>query len=166
MFIWSIASIRKALGEHQPEMALAMSRWCEAASSPSRLKKVLAREYPEITRISVDFALMEKAKNVMMAEGEFGWDDLGSWSALARHLKLDDHQNAIMGSCVHVDSHGNILFDARSPRRRAPVALVGVSQMIAVFTDDVCLIADQNKDQQIKELVQSLRQDQSLRHLL
>jgi hypothetical protein len=46
------------------------------------------------------------------------------------------------------------------------VALVGVSQMIAVFTDDVCLIADQNKDQQIKELVQSLRQDQSLRHLL
>ena len=166
MFIWSIASIRKALGEHQPEMALAMSRWCEAASSPSRLKKVLAREYPEITRISVDFALMEKAKNVMMAEGEFGWDDLGSWSALARHLKLDDHQNAIMGSCVQVDSRGNILFDARSPQRRAPVALVGVSQMIAVFTDDVCLIADQNKDQQIKELVQSLRQDQSLRHLL
>jgi hypothetical protein len=71
-----------------------------------------------------------------------------------------------MGSCVQVDSRGNILFDARSPQRRAPVALVGVSQMIAVFTDDVCLIADQNKDQQIKELVQSLRQDQSLRYLL
>src|ERR1051325_8867379 len=83
MFVWSFVTITNGLEKHQPEMAAACHRWFDAAVK-KKLAKVLAKEYPDIKRISIDFALMEHAQNVVVADGSFEWDDLGSWTALAR----------------------------------------------------------------------------------
>ncbi|HTG43896.1 MAG TPA: mannose-1-phosphate guanylyltransferase, partial [Verrucomicrobiae bacterium] len=66
MFIWSFVTITEGLQKHQPEMAEACRRWFQAAGTP-KLKRVLAREYPEIKKVSIDFALLEHAQNVVMA---------------------------------------------------------------------------------------------------
>src|SRR5438034_679467 len=84
MFIWSFVTITQGLEKHQSEMAAACQRWFKVAGTPARLAKVLAREYPDIKKISIDFALLEHAQNVVVADGAFQWDDLGSWTALAR----------------------------------------------------------------------------------
>src|SRR5689334_10466452 len=74
MFIWSFVTVTEGLQKHQPEMAQACQRWFQLAGTP-KLKKALEKEYPELKKISIDFALLEHAQNVVMAEGNFAWDD-------------------------------------------------------------------------------------------
>jgi mannose-1-phosphate guanylyltransferase len=159
MFVWSFVTLTNALSVHQPEMHQACQRWfAAAAKGPKRLETILAQEYPEIRKISIDFALMEKVQNVVVADGRFDWDDLGAWPALARHLKQDAEGNAAVGDLVHVDSARNIVFDGRT-RGRTPVTLVGVKDSILVLTDDATLVASKSESQKIKDLVRKLAAD-------
>ena len=131
MFIWSFVTITEGLQKHQPEMFEACQRWFKAAAKPAKLEKILAKEYPAIKKISIDFALMEHAQNVVVADGSFEWDDLGSWTALARHLKPDAEGNCVVADFIHVDAARNIIFDART-KNRTPIAVVGLRDSILV----------------------------------
>lgn len=166
MFVWSFVTVTNALATHQKEMSDACHRWFEAAvKSPAKLASVLKKEYPEIRKISIDFALMEKAHNVVVADGSFEWDDLGAWPALARHVKQDAEGNAAVADFVHVDSARNIVYDART-KARTPVTLVGVKDCIVVLADDTTLIASKAEAQKIKELVKKLAADPKLAKLV
>ena len=165
MFIWSFVTITNGLEKHQPDMAAACHRWFEAATK-RKLVKVLAKEYPDIKRISIDFALMEHAQNVVVADGAFEWDDLGSWNALARHLKADPEGNCTVADFIHVDAARNIIFDARSKDRRTPIAVVGLRDSILVQTDDAVLLAHKSQAQKVKELVKRMAEDPKLKELV
>ena len=167
MFVWSFVTITNGLEMHQPEMNAACHRWFEAAArSPAALARVLAKEYPELKKISIDFALMEKAHNVVCADGAFAWDDLGAWPALSRHVKPDAEGNAAAADFVHVDSARNIIYDARTKAKRTPITLVGVRDTIVVQTDDATLVADKAQAQKIKELVKKLSESPAHRNLV
>jgi mannose-1-phosphate guanylyltransferase len=159
MFIWSFVTITEGLQKHQPEMYAACQRWFNAATQPARLARLLAKDYPELKRISIDYALMEHAQNVVVAEGDFAWDDFGSWTALARHLKADPEGNCAVGEFIHVDAARNLIYDARSKNRRTPVAVVGLRDAILVQTDDAVLLAHKSQAQKVRELVRKLAAD-------
>lgn len=163
MFVWSYATVLQGLDLYQPEMAASCRRW-QGSGSPAKLTRLLAKEYPEIKKISIDYALMEKAQNVVVADGSFAWDDLGAWPALARHLKADADGNCTVGELVYVDSAQNIIFDART-KNRTPIALVGMRDTIFVQTDDAVLVANKAQAQKIKELVKKLAEDKKLKRL-
>ncbi len=165
MFIWSFVTITNGLEKHQPEMFAACQRWFKVATNGPKLAKVLAREYPDIKRVSIDFALMEHAQNVIVADGAFEWDDLGSWNALARHIKPDAEGNCAMADFIHVDAARNIIYDARSKDRRTPIAVVGLRDSILVQTDDAVLLAHKSQSQKVKELVKKMTDDVRLRKL-
>ena len=164
MFIWSFVTITQGLEQHQPEMAVACQRWFKAAGT-AKLEKVLAKEYPDIKKISIDFALMEHAQNVVVADGDFAWDDLGSWTALGRHIKPDAEGNCAVADFIHVDGARNILFDART-KNRTPIAVVGLRDAILVQTDDATLLAHKSQAQKVKELVRRLAADPKLKKLV
>ena len=165
MFVWSFVTITQGLEKHQPEMAAACQRWFVAAKNSAKLEKVLAKEYPEIKKISIDFALMEKAQNVVVADGAFEWDDLGSWNALSRHLKADAEGNCAVGDFIHVDAARNIIFDART-KNRTPIAVVGLRDSILVQTDDAVLLAHKSQAQKVKELVKKLAETKEYKKLV
>ena len=165
MFIWSFVTVTEGLQKHQPEMFAACQRWFAAAKNPAKLNKVLAKEYPDITKISIDYALMEHAQNVVCADGAFEWDDLGAWPALARHLKADPEGNCAVGDFIHVDAARNIIFDART-KNRTPIAVVGLRDSILVQTDDAVLLAHKSQSQKIKEMVKKLAEDPRLKKLV
>ena len=165
MFVWSFVTLTEALQMHQPEMFAACQRWFKVALQPAKLIKTLAKEYPAITKISIDFALMEKAKNVVCADGAFAWDDLGAWPALARHLPADAQGNCGPAEIIQVDAARNIVFDART-KHRTPITLVGLKDTIVVQTDDAVLIAPKNEAQKIKELVKKLGADKRWKKLV
>ena len=165
MFVWSFVTVTNALEKHQPEMNAACHRWFEAAAK-KKLDKVLAKEYPGIPKISVDFALMEKAQNVVVADGAFDWDDLGAWPALARHIKADAEGNCVVGEFIHVDGARNIIYDARSKERRTPIGCAGLRDSILVLTDDAVLLAHKSQSQKIKDLVNKLAADPKLKKLV
>jgi mannose-1-phosphate guanylyltransferase len=152
------------LEKHQPELAAACRRWFKAAGTP-RLAKILAAEYPGLKKISIDYALMEHAQNVVVADGAFAWDDLGSWTALGRHLKADPEGNCAEGDFIHVDGARNIIFDART-KHRTPIAVVGLRDSILVQTDDAVLLAHKSQAQKVKELVKKLSEDKRYKKLV
>jgi mannose-1-phosphate guanylyltransferase len=165
MFIWSFITVTNGLEKHQPEMFAACQRWFKVANQPAKLAKVLAKEYPEVKKISIDYALMEQAQNVVVADGAFAWDDLGAWPALARHIKQDAEGNAAVADFIHVDGARNIIYDART-KNRTPIAVVGLRDAILVQTDDAVLLAHKSQAQKIKELVKRLGEDARLKKLV
>jgi mannose-1-phosphate guanylyltransferase len=165
MFVWSFVTITNGLEKHQPEMFAACGRWFKVANQPAKLAKMLAKDYPAIKKVSVDYALMEHAQNVICADGDFEWDDLGSWTALARHLKADPEGNCVVADFIHVDAARNIIFDART-RNRTPIAVVGLRDSILVQTDDAVMLAHKSQAQKVKELVRKLGDDAKLKALI
>jgi mannose-1-phosphate guanylyltransferase len=158
MFVWSFATVTSGLQQHQPDMYAACQRWLGAAAKgSSTLARTLAKEYPEIRKISIDYALLEKARNVVVADGSFAWDDLGAWPALARHVAQDGDGNASVADLVHVDAARNIVYDGRT-KARTTITLVGVCDSIIVLTDDAVLVAARAESQKIKDLVRKLAQ--------
>lgn len=165
MFLWSCETVAAGLREHQPGLHEAWERWRRLGKQPVRLARALADDYPGLPRISIDYALMERADNVLVADGEFGWDDLGSWSALGRHLAGDAAGNRVVGEGLFVASEGNLVFDART-KRRTPIAMVGLRGVICVQTDDAVLLLEGSGAQRVKELVKLLGEHPRWRRLL
>ena len=164
MFIWSYGTIAGELRRLQPKLFAAADKW-RGIPVLAKLNAALARDYPKLEKISVDYAIMENAQNIVCADGVFGWDDLGSWPALARHLKPDAAGNCAVGDLVEVDSVNNVVFDAGT-RRRTPIALVGVRDTIVVQTDDAMLVAHQFESQKIKQIVAQLAKDKRFKQLV
>jgi mannose-1-phosphate guanylyltransferase len=164
MFIWGFVTITEGLQKHQPEMYEACQRWFKVAGTP-KLDRLLAKDYPALKRISIDYALMEKAHNVIVADGAFEWDDLGTWTALGRHLKADPEGNCALADFIHVDAARNIIVDART-KHRTPIAVVGLRDAILVQTDDAVLLAHKSQSQKVKELVTRLAGEKAYKHLV
>jgi len=164
MFIWSYETIAAELHRQQPRLAAVAEQW-RGIRGLAKLNAALARDYPKLEKISVDYAIMENAQNIVCADGVFGWDDLGSWPALARHLKPDAAGNCAVGDLVQIDCANNVVFDART-QKRAPIAIVGISDMVVVQTDDATMVAHQSESQKIKQIVARLARSNRFAHLV
>ena len=164
MFIWSYETIANELQRLQPKLFTVAEKW-RRIRGLAKLNAALARDYPGLEKISVDYAIMENARNIVCADGVFGWDDLGSWPALARHVRADKAGNSSVADLVQVDSVNNVIFDART-RIRTPIALVGMSETIVVQTDDATMVAAKSESQKIKQLVALLANDKRFAHLV
>ncbi|MEJ5239020.1 MAG: mannose-1-phosphate guanylyltransferase [Limisphaera sp.] len=166
MFVWSVPTLLRGLEEHQPRIHAACQRWIATGHSPARLARLLRRDYPTLPRISIDYALMERATNVVVADASFDWDDVGSWSALARHLPRDAAGNTLQADCVTVDASGNLVLDARPGSARTLIALVGVQGLVVVHTRDAVLIVPKDQAQKVRDLVRKLETEPKYRSLL
>jgi mannose-1-phosphate guanylyltransferase len=162
MFLWSFVTVTEGLQKHQPAMFEACQRWFKVANDPGKLARTLAKDYPDLKRISIDYALMEHAQNVLVANGDFDWDDVGSWNALGRHIKPDPEGNCAVAEFVHVDAARNIIYDART-KNCTPIAVVGLRDSILVLSDDAILLAHKSQAQKVKELVAKLASDPKYR---
>src|SRR2546422_6607739 len=121
--------------------------------------------YPDLKKISIDYALLERAQNVLVADGAFEWDELGSWTALGGHLKSDPEGNCAVADFVHVDAARNIIFDARV-KLRTPIAVVGLRDSILVQTDDAVLLAHKSQAEKVKDLVKKLAESKEYKKLM
>jgi mannose-1-phosphate guanylyltransferase len=146
IFLWKTETFLREARRSQPELA----RFIEAFPK-KKWDGYLAKHFPKLPKISVDYAIMEKATRVAMAEARFDWDDVGSWTALPPHLPGDAHGNTLRGAVVIHDSHGNI---AVSSKRL--IALCGVRDLIVVETEDAILVCHRNAAEQIKHLQPNL----------
>jgi mannose-1-phosphate guanylyltransferase len=108
--------------------------------------------YTRLPATSIDYALMEKSRGVWMGEGDFGWSDVGAWSALSQFWDTDEHGIAVRGESLALDSRNCTVY---SPGKLT--ALIGVEDLIVVETEDALLICRRDQDQRVKELVSALR---------
>ena len=151
MFIGSVPSWERAFGRHRPQLLPLMAR-VKKARGAGPLAAALAAEYPKLEKISVDYALMEKADNLVMIRGEFPWDDVGSWPALEHHLGRTADGNTVVGVCERLAARGNIVMS-----RDRLTALIGVRDLIVVQADGVTLVCAKDRAQDIKQMVAQLK---------
>ena len=150
MFVWPVPTVLSEFNRHTPELADFISQ----VRSAKDLDKVLRDRFEKLPRISFDYAIMEKADRVLVVEASFDWDDVGSWQALARYFKKDEHGNIANRAVAALDSSDNIIFNDSDAT--TTVALVGVHNLIVVRTRDAILICDRHDAEKIKKLVGKL----------
>ena len=146
MFIWPLCAILSALERHSPPLA----NFVNTLHAGGDFATILAERFPELPKISIDYAIMEKAERVLVVEAGFDWDDVGSWTAIAKYLRqFPDDNTANTEHLIPQDSHGNIVYTTRPGH----VALMGVRDLIIVQTDDALLVARRSEAEKIKQLV-------------
>ena len=145
MFIWTVAGAIAELTRHCPELA----RFIGEVRSSKNLAATLAGQFSTLPKISIDYALMEKASRVLNIEASFDWDDVGSWISVGKYLPTDAEHNASNSPLSVIESGHNIIFT----EGRVRVALLGVENLIIVQTGDALLIADRHSADAIKKLV-------------
>jgi len=148
MFVWSVPTVLSEFNRHTPELADFISQ----VRAPGNLDKVLRERFRDLPSISFDYAIMEKADRVLVVEASFDWDDVGSWSAVARYFKNDEHGNAANCALTALDSSNNIVFDQGG----STVALLGVHNLIVVQTRDAILVCHRHQAEKIKNLIGKL----------
>lgn len=163
MFIWSVSSIVAELEKSTPTLWAALQAVSTGLESDEDLDDLLAQHYPNLEKISVDYAIIEKASNVVMVESGFDWDDVGEWPAVARHNKADASGNVVRGSAEFAEARGNIVYSQNADHL---VALLGVDDLIVVKTDDATLVCHKDKAQDLKALVKEIGAKEAYRKLM
>jgi mannose-1-phosphate guanylyltransferase len=151
IFIWQARVIRKWIDRLLPDLARGLERLAPACGRPD-FGRCLAEHYPSLASISIDHGVLERAEDVVVLPADMDWEDVGSWSAAGRFWPQEE-ENAVMGHVLPLDSTGCVVH---SPTKL--VALLGVNDLVVVDTPDVLLICPKHLDQEIRRLVEKLRE--------
>jgi mannose-1-phosphate guanylyltransferase len=161
MFLWKASTLANALREHLPKTAAILEQIAESYGSPTFSRK-LQRLYPQCENISIDYAVLEPRSargegksNIFCLPTDFGWNDLGSWTALHEHHVAKSNPadgNLIQSEGIFtLNSQGNYV---QSPKKF--VALVGVNNLVVVETPDALLITTRDQAQDVGKVVKHL----------
>jgi mannose-1-phosphate guanylyltransferase len=160
MFFFRAGDMMEAIRQHLPALAGGLEAIDRAAAAGDEAR-VLHDVFPTLPSISVDHGVMEKAKRLAVVPGSFGWNDLGSWESAWELAPKDAQGNALPERSVAVDARGNLVRDLRTHRNEASkarvVALVGVSDLVLVETDDALLVIPRDRAQDVRAVVQALK---------
>ena len=152
MFVWRPSVILSAIAKYVPGLSGGLDQLREDWSKNGSLVAAMEKVYPELEKISVDFAVMEKADGVVMLESDFDWDDVGEWPAIARHYSADENGNVFKGEGVALDSSGNLTFSESGHC----ITLLGVKDLIVVQSGDATMVCHKDKAQEVKALAQAV----------
>ena len=161
MFIWSARAILKAIGEHQPKLGQLLSKYSESIGTEHELE---AREqlYKDTNPISIDFAVLESAENVLTMKADIIWDDVGGWNALSRYRQMDRDNNVLVGDAIVLDTYETTVFNSGD----GLVTCLGVADLVVVRSGDVVLVAHKTKVDELKKVLNKLGEDEKTRHYL
>lgn len=152
MFIWKASTILKYFEKLLPDIYEYLVKIGEAMGTEKE-QEVIDELYPVIPKISIDYGIMERADGVLMLEGDFGWNDVGSFDALEDVYGTDAQGNVVMSNAYAIDSDGCILY---STDKNKLVAVLGVSDIIVAQTEDVVLVCAKDRAQDVKLFVEQM----------
>jgi mannose-1-phosphate guanylyltransferase len=152
MFVWSVPVVLAALGQHVPVLRAGLDKIMEGLARRRALAPLLKKIYPALPKISVDYALLEKAGNVVVLPASFDWDDVGSWPAVARHHPKDVSGNVVRGRAVVEQGKNNIVVAEDGHL----LAVIGTDDLIVVHTPDATLVCPRHRAQDIKQLLKRI----------
>jgi mannose-1-phosphate guanylyltransferase len=152
MFVWGVAVVEQALRDHAPELHQGLAPVRRALANGKPLAPVLRKVYPNLPRISVDYALLEKSANVVVLPSSFDWDDVGAWPAVPRHYEKDQAGNVSRGLAIIEEGSNNIVFSEEGHL----TAVLGINELIVVHTKDATLVVPKARAQDIKRLLKRI----------
>jgi mannose-1-phosphate guanylyltransferase len=154
IFVWKATAILSELRRQRPAIYAAVERIAEAWPTPQR-DTVFRREYEALEKVSIDYAVMEEAKQVLVIRAPYQWDDVGSWLALERRNPQDAAGNTVQGLHVGIDTTNCVIAGETDKL----IATIGVNNLLIVQDGDALLVADRREEATVKQLVDKLKKD-------
>lgn len=151
MFIWKVSTILHNMEKYLPETYAGLQRIQNAIATEDE-RSVLEQEFEAFHSESIDYGIMEKAQNIYILSGSFGWDDVGSWLAVERIRQSNEFGNVITGNAVTVDTKNTIIEGDKKL-----IATVGIEDLIIVDTEDALLICEKDSAGNIKKVLENLK---------
>jgi mannose-1-phosphate guanylyltransferase len=163
MFAWRASVLLDEIARFAPELHRGLLAIAEAWDGPER-DDVVARVWPTLPKIAIDYAVMEGAAaagRVVTIPADLGWHDIGDWHAVGEVVAPDAHGNSILGSArTYLDGASDCVIAGHSGRM---VAVVGLNDVVVVDTDDAVLVCARSHAQDVKRIVAELDADDPLR---
>lgn len=151
MFIWKVSSILKNLEKYMPDTYAGLKQ-IQNAFGTDEEEHVLEKEFTAFQSQSIDYGIMEKAEDIYILPGTFGWDDVGSWLAVERIKKTNEFGNVVDGNIITINTTNSIIQGGKKL-----IATVGLDDMIVVDTDDATLICSKEHAGEIKKVLENLK---------
>ncbi len=152
MFVFTARAMQEAFGRYLPQVAEAMDRLAPRIGKRG-FAKALARVFPRFPSVSVDYAVMEKARNIAVVPGDFGWSDVGSFAALAEVRPQDANGNVVVGeSTVVLDSAGCVVLGTART-----LVVLGMRDTVVVDAGDAVLVLPRERSQDVRQVVEALK---------
>ncbi len=153
IFIWKASTIIDSLNKFKPELNFLFERIGKDYNTENE-KKLVDQAFNESEDISIDFAVLENAKNVHVVLANFGWSDLGTWGSLYTHLEKDIHENAVIGDKVYLFETTNSVINLPNGK----LALIqGLDNHIVVESENVLMIVKKDDEQKIKGFLKEIK---------
>jgi mannose-1-phosphate guanylyltransferase len=160
IFVWSIDSIIKAFEKYDHDLASHFAAGLNIYYT-SKEKAFIKKTYSQCKTISIDYAIMEKADNVYVVPGDFGWSDLGSWNALHEIKDKDENLNVVEGSVILYDSKDNYI---KTPKKKMAV-IQGMEGYLIADIDDVLLICKKEDSTIFRNFIADVRAEKGERFI-
>jgi mannose-1-phosphate guanylyltransferase len=152
IFVFTARAMRDAIARHLPELDKVLERIAPSVGT-SRYAATLRKWFPKAPAISIDYGVMEKAREIAVVPGDFGWSDVGSFAALPEVRPADASGNVVVGKgAVLVDSAGCVVVGSGRP-----LGVVGLRDMVVVDSGDAVLVVPRDRSQDVRAVVQSLK---------
>lgn len=153
MFIYKLAFFREFLKKYAAYYSVQYDKLDKAYANAKLFEKIYKAVKPE----SIDYALMEKLKEAVMFKAAFTWNDVGSWSSVYEMNAKDPRKNVCRGRAMAIDTRNSLLFSSE----KKPLAVIGLDGIAVIDTKDGILIAPMGKLQQVKQVIQLLKEEKS-----
>ena len=151
MFVWKTSTILKNFKEYLPEIFDGLQKIGESINT-EKYENTLKEVFSNLPSESIDYGIMEKADNIYVIPGNFGWDDVGSWLSLERINKTNQDGNVIKGNVISIKTKNSIIQGGDKL-----IATIGLKDVVIIDTDDAMLICHKNNTQEVKEIISNLR---------
>ncbi|MBC8496229.1 MAG: mannose-1-phosphate guanylyltransferase [Chloroflexi bacterium] len=155
MFVWQVGRIMDEFESQMSDLSSKLNEISIAWDQPQK-ESVIQRIWPQIQPTTIDYGVMENARDVVVIPGEgLGWNDVGSWEALFEVLPADEQGNIVLGeNFIPVETRHTLVYKKSSPRL---IVTIGVDDLIVVETDDVLLICKKDQAQKVRQVVKQLK---------
>lgn len=151
MFIWKTSTILENIKNFLPEIYNGLNV-IKNSIGTSDSETILETEFYKFKSESIDYGIMEKADNIYIIPGTFGWDDVGSWNAIERIKKTNEFGNVVSGNAITIDSKNCIIEGSKKL-----IATIGIENLIIVDTEDATLICKKDSTSDIKKIIENLK---------
>jgi mannose-1-phosphate guanylyltransferase/mannose-6-phosphate isomerase len=158
IFVWKCSKILKEIEIHLPKLHQGLKKIKELKELRD---ETLHEIYSSFENISIDYGVLEKSRDVLMIPSDFGWSDLGSWTALDDILERDGRGNILQGDSIDIDSENSTVI-----ARDRVIATIGLKNMVVVDTPDATLVSSKEKIQDVRKVVEVLKKDHREEHLV
>lgn len=150
IFIWSLQSIKKALETHLPDVADIFAKGKDYYNTDKE-EKFIFDAYTQCDNISIDYGIMEKAENVYVFGGDFGWSDVGTWNSLYLQLEKDADNNAIKSNNIYLSDVSNSMIESEISEKL--MVIKGLDNYLVIDTKDVLMVCPRSNEETIKQVI-------------